>query len=75
MWVMTNGLDIGTTSVVGEGVSAHMTQVKYRRLAKNEQKRGKFHFIGVADEEMVKNINKIKGSEDVFNCFCCLFLV
>ena len=67
MWLITNGLDVGATTIIGDAVTNFITEAKYKRQTNLEKTYSKFNFIGIVDQKLLKYLNKITESNRV--CF------
>ena len=65
MWLITNGVDIGATTIIGDAVTNYMTEAKYKRQASAEKTYAKLNFIGIVDQKLVKYAKKIAESDRV----------
>ena len=65
MWLITNGIDIGATTIIGNGVSDYIAETKYKRATNREKAFSKFNFIGIAEEERLKYLTTITNSGEV----------
>lgn len=73
MWLITNGLDVGATTIIGDAVTDYLTEAKYRRQANAEKTYAKFNFIGIVDQKLLKYLNKITESSRVSLLWSMLF--
>ena len=67
MWLITNGLDVGVTSIIGDAVTDHLTEAKYKRQTSAEKIYAKFNFIGIVDQKLLKYLDKVTESNKVLH--------
>ncbi|CAG2164303.1 unnamed protein product [Oppiella nova] len=64
MWLIANGVDMGSTTMIGDAVRDYVTEAKYKKGVEYEKSFSKFNFIGIADEEMLKYSQTIVSSQE-----------
>ena len=69
MWLIASGVDMGSTTIVGDAVRDYVTEAKYKKGIEYEKSFSKFNFIGIADEEMLKYSQTIVSSQEVIHIF------
>lgn len=73
MWLITNGIDLGASAIIGEGIREYTTEIKYKKAINSEKSFSKSNFIGIVNEESLKCLSTITASQEVFevsfNCF------
>jgi hypothetical protein len=65
MWLLTNGIEMGTTSLIGEAVRNEITDAKHSK-DKTEKHKSNLTIIGIADEDMLRYGASIALSKEVF---------
>jgi hypothetical protein len=76
MWLITNGIEMGLTSLIGEAVRNEKTDAKHSK-DKKEKHKSNLTIIGIADEEMLRYGASIALSKEVlsFLLFINLWLI
>ncbi|XP_054157620.1 protein ced-11-like [Oppia nitens] len=64
MWLITHGLDLGATTIVGEAILEHSTEIKYKKAINSEKSFSKSNFIGIADIESLQYLQTITASTE-----------
>ncbi|CAG2164306.1 unnamed protein product [Oppiella nova] len=67
MWLIANGVDMGSTTMIGDAVRDYVTEAKYKKGVEYEKSFSKFNFIGIADEETLKYSQTIVSSQEVIH--------
>jgi hypothetical protein len=71
MWLITNGIEMGSTSLIGEAVRNEKTDAKHSK-DKKEKHKSNLTIIGIADEEMLRYGTSIALSKEVFSFYYSL---
>ena len=66
MWLVTNGVDMGSTAIIGDAVHDYTTEIKYKRAINSEKSFSKSNFIGIANESQLKYLQTITTNQEVF---------
>ncbi|XP_054165224.1 transient receptor potential cation channel subfamily M member 1-like [Oppia nitens] len=62
MWLITNGIDIGATAIIGDAVHDYTTEIKYKMAINSEKSFAKSNFIGIVNEDNLKYLQTITTS-------------
>lgn len=65
MWILTNGANVGVTSLIGEAVRNEISEFKFSRTKSDTRKGINISAIGITRQDLLRNGDNIGNTKAV----------